>query len=140
MRGYRGSPCSCGYLYLGRSVSLLRFDRHVCTMVGAHSCNIRSTKFSTACLHGGNARRPRYIVQLLYTTFLRGYFDSRVPRSIDRNKRSFTSAPMCRNFSFQFFVLKRQKPPKANSGFEALVIRGRLRFTREIRGRETLVW
>ena len=38
-------------------------------------------------IQGGYATKSRYIVQLLFTTFLRGYFDPHVLRPIDGNKR-----------------------------------------------------
>jgi hypothetical protein len=44
--------------------------------------------------HEERASRSGDFVQLLYTTFLHGYFDSRVPRPIDGNKRRFRNAPV----------------------------------------------
>ena len=54
-----------------------------------------------ACIHGGFPGRWCYIVQLLYTTFLCGYFDSRVPRPIDGNKRRFPRGPTSRILSLE---------------------------------------
>jgi hypothetical protein len=53
------------------------------------------------CLQGGYATRCGVFVQLLFTTFLRRYFDSQVPRPIYGNKKRFPRGPGSRILSLE---------------------------------------
>ena len=67
-------------------------------------------------LQGGYATRSRYIVQLLFTTFLHRYLDSQVSRPIDGNKRRFPRGPTSRISSLEpelFTVDSSRRPSRA---------------------------
>ena len=55
----------------------------------------------TSWLHGGFPSRWWTFVQLLFTTFLRGYLDSQVSQPINGSKRRFPNAPVSRISSLE---------------------------------------
>ena len=91
--------------------------RHAGFTTGAKVLDREHVVWGTAVdLQGGYATRSGYIGQLLFTTFLRGHFDSLAPRPIDGNKRRFPRSPVSQILSLKpelFTVDSSRRPSRA---------------------------
>jgi hypothetical protein len=89
-------------------------------------CTHTHTHLRTS-VQGRYTTRSWIFVQLLFTTFLHGYFDSRFPRPIDGNKRRFPRRPVSRMLSLEpeLFTVDSSRRPSREARARAQAPRAR---------------
>ena len=84
-------------------VTLSRYLAYLVVVTSYGKCIGKCTRRATFWLwnYRGDTLLGWYFVQLLLTTFLRGYLDSRVSRPIDGNKKIFPRGPVSQILSLE---------------------------------------